>query len=79
MLTVCRMEIFGFIMLTGAISTWFIPETKGKRLEELCGEEDASENEGDRKRYVLWLRIVLSTCASHGYSTRSRRRRASGC
>ncbi|KAJ2914518.1 hypothetical protein MD484_g5912, partial [Candolleomyces efflorescens] len=39
------MEIFGFIMLTGAISTWFIPETKGKRLEELCGEEDASEKE----------------------------------
>jgi hypothetical protein len=35
------MEIFGFIMLTGAISTWFIPETKGQTLEELCGEGEA--------------------------------------
>lgn len=26
-------------MLLGCLTTWFIPETKRKTLEELCGED----------------------------------------
>jgi len=33
------LEIFAFFMLTGIFSTLLIPETKGKTLEELSGED----------------------------------------
>jgi PHS family inorganic phosphate transporter-like MFS transporter len=33
------LEIFAFFMLTGIFSTTLIPETKGKTLEELSGED----------------------------------------
>jgi len=33
------LEIFALFMLTGIFSTLLIPETKGKTLEELSGED----------------------------------------
>jgi hypothetical protein len=33
------LEIFAFFMMTGIFSTLLIPETKGKSLEELSGED----------------------------------------
>ncbi|GAA5975442.1 hypothetical protein JCM11641_004265 [Rhodosporidiobolus odoratus] len=33
------LEIFALFMLTGIFSTMLLPETKGKSLEELCGED----------------------------------------
>ena len=33
------LEIFALFMLTGIFSTLLIPETKGKSLEELSGED----------------------------------------
>ncbi|KAI8613305.1 hypothetical protein BC830DRAFT_1082756, partial [Chytriomyces sp. MP71] len=32
--------VFAVIMATGMAATWLIPETAGKTLEELSGEED---------------------------------------
>ncbi|KAG8873563.1 Inorganic phosphate transporter pho84 [Tulasnella sp. 331] len=37
------MEIFAFFMLTGIFSTLLLPETKGKTLEQLNGEEDPED------------------------------------
>ncbi|KAG5971249.1 acid phosphatase pho5 [Claviceps arundinis] len=34
------LKIYAFIMLLGCVTTLFIPETKRKTLEELCGEDD---------------------------------------
>ena len=36
------MEIYALFMLLGCVTTWFIPETKRKTLEELAGEEPAA-------------------------------------
>jgi len=37
------MEIFAFFMLTGIFSTLLLPETMGKTLEQLNGEEDPED------------------------------------
>lgn len=37
------LEIFAFFMLTGIFSSFLIPETKGKTLEELSGETDGTQ------------------------------------
>lgn len=37
------MQIFALFMLTGFFLSWLIPETKGKTLEELCGEDNEDE------------------------------------
>jgi hypothetical protein len=34
------MQIFALFMLLGFFLSWLIPETKGKTLEELSGEND---------------------------------------
>ncbi|KAF7563702.1 hypothetical protein G7046_g390 [Stylonectria norvegica] len=34
------LEIYALFMLLGCVTTWFIPETARKTLEELCGEDD---------------------------------------
>ena len=36
------MEIYALFMLLGCVTTWFIPETKRRTLEELAGEEPAA-------------------------------------
>lgn len=33
------LQIYALFMLIGCFTTWFIPETKRKTLEELCGED----------------------------------------
>lgn len=33
------MEIFALFMLCGLLTTFLLPETKRRSLEELCGEE----------------------------------------
>jgi MFS transporter, PHS family, inorganic phosphate transporter len=35
------LEIFALFMLTGIFSTFLIPETKGKSLEELSNEDQS--------------------------------------
>ena len=37
------MQIFAFFMLLGFCLSWLIPETNGKTLEELSGENDEDE------------------------------------
>jgi hypothetical protein len=37
------MQIFSLFMLIGFFLSWLIPETKGKTLEELCGENSEDE------------------------------------
>jgi MFS transporter, PHS family, inorganic phosphate transporter len=37
------MQIFALFMLIGFCLSWLIPETNGKTLEELCGENDEDE------------------------------------
>lgn len=37
------LEIFALFMLTGIFTTFLVPETKGKTLEELNGEEEAED------------------------------------
>lgn len=37
------MQIFALFMLIGFFLSWLIPETKGKTLEELCGEDNEDE------------------------------------
>ena len=39
------MEIFGGFMFCGVLTTWLIPETKRRTLEELSGEDHASLHE----------------------------------
>lgn len=46
------LQIFAFFMLSGLLSSFLIPETKGKSLEELSGElppKEAFEDEGQFK------------------------------
>ncbi|KAJ1675604.1 hypothetical protein EV182_000950 [Spiromyces aspiralis] len=38
-------QIFALFMLIGLAFTWFVPETKGKTLEELAGEYEDDEDE----------------------------------
>lgn len=38
------LEIFAFFMLTGIFSTLLLPETMGKTLESLNGEEDIEDD-----------------------------------
>lgn len=38
------LEIFALFMLTGIFSTFLVPETKGRTLEELNGEEDLEDD-----------------------------------
>jgi PHS family inorganic phosphate transporter-like MFS transporter len=44
------LEIFAFFMLTGVFSTLLLPETKGKTLEELNGEEDNEDDYAAREK-----------------------------
>ena len=37
------MQIFALFMFIGFCLSWLIPETKGKTLEELCGENSEDE------------------------------------
>lgn len=37
-LLICRFILFGFIMLSGLVSTYFTPETKERTLEDISGE-----------------------------------------
>jgi PHS family inorganic phosphate transporter-like MFS transporter len=41
------LQIFAFFMLTGIFSSFLIPETKGKSLEELSGELPPREQSED--------------------------------
>lgn len=43
------LEVFALFMLTGIFSSLFIPETKGKTLEELGDEEHHVEKSSDGK------------------------------
>jgi PHS family inorganic phosphate transporter-like MFS transporter len=40
-------QIFSGFMLAGLVFTFLLPETKGKTLEELCGEDDESFDQRD--------------------------------
>jgi PHS family inorganic phosphate transporter-like MFS transporter len=44
------LEIFAFFMLTGIFSTLLLPETKGKTLEELSGEDQDGFVQGAEER-----------------------------
>jgi PHS family inorganic phosphate transporter-like MFS transporter len=44
------LEIFAGFMFSGILSSLLIPETRGKSLEELSGE-DKSNSQNDRKRF----------------------------
>jgi PHS family inorganic phosphate transporter-like MFS transporter len=37
-LTSFSLKIFGFVMLSGALTTLLLPETRGRSLEELSNE-----------------------------------------
>jgi MFS transporter, PHS family, inorganic phosphate transporter len=37
------MQIFALFMLIGFFLSWLIPETNGRTLEDLCGEEEEDE------------------------------------
>lgn len=41
------LEVFAFFMLTGIFSSFLIPETKGRSLEELAGETEVGPNSCD--------------------------------
>ncbi|KAG0206254.1 Inorganic phosphate transporter pho84 [Mortierella sp. NVP41] len=45
------LQIFALFMFIGLLFTYFVPETKGKTLEELCGDEDYASRQLDRERY----------------------------
>ncbi|KAF9914866.1 Inorganic phosphate transporter pho84 [Linnemannia zychae] len=45
------LQIFALFMFVGLLFTYFVPETKGKTLEELCGDEDYATRQLDRERY----------------------------
>ncbi|KAF9902777.1 Inorganic phosphate transporter pho84 [Linnemannia zychae] len=44
------LQIFALFMFIGLIFTYLVPETKGKTLEELCGDEDYASRQLDRER-----------------------------
>ena len=43
------LKIFGFVMLSGAVSTLLLPETKGRSLEELSNENQKGFIRGAQK------------------------------
>ncbi|KAF9133561.1 Inorganic phosphate transporter pho84 [Mortierella sp. GBA39] len=45
------LQIFALFMFIGLLFTYLVPETKGKTLEELCGDEDYTSRQLDRERY----------------------------
>ncbi|KAF8933298.1 Inorganic phosphate transporter pho84 [Haplosporangium gracile] len=45
------LQIFALFMFIGLLFTYLVPETKGKTLEELCGDEDYASRQLDRERY----------------------------
>jgi PHS family inorganic phosphate transporter-like MFS transporter len=45
------LQIFALFMFIGLLFTYLVPETKGKTLEELCGDEDYATRQLDRERY----------------------------
>ncbi|KAG8900470.1 Inorganic phosphate transporter pho84 [Tulasnella sp. 403] len=46
------LELFALFMLTGIFSTLLVPETKGKTLEELNGEEEVEDNYAAHEKAV---------------------------
>ncbi|KAI1300406.1 Inorganic phosphate transporter pho84 [Mortierella claussenii] len=44
------LQIFALFMFIGLLFTYLVPETKGKTLEELCGEGDYAERQLERER-----------------------------
>ncbi|KAG0212729.1 Inorganic phosphate transporter pho84 [Mortierella sp. GBA30] len=44
------LQIFALFMFIGLLFTYFVPETKGKTLEELCGEDDYAARQLERER-----------------------------
>ncbi|KAG0031109.1 Inorganic phosphate transporter pho84 [Podila clonocystis] len=44
------LQIFALFMFIGLLFTYFVPETKGKTLEELCGEDDYASRQMQRQR-----------------------------
>ncbi|KAF9113146.1 Inorganic phosphate transporter pho84 [Mortierella sp. AM989] len=44
------LQIFAAFMFIGLLFTYLVPETKGKTLEELCGDEDYAERQLERER-----------------------------
>ncbi|KAG8947870.1 Inorganic phosphate transporter pho84 [Tulasnella sp. 424] len=47
------LEIFALFMLTGIFSTFLVPETKGRTLEELNGEEDLEDDYAGHEKAVI--------------------------
>ncbi|KAF8939852.1 Inorganic phosphate transporter pho84 [Dissophora ornata] len=43
------LQIFALFMFIGLLFTYLVPETKGKTLEELCGEDDYAERQLKRE------------------------------
>ncbi|KAF9577908.1 Inorganic phosphate transporter pho84 [Lunasporangiospora selenospora] len=44
------LQIFALFMFIGLLFTYFVPETKGKTLEELCGDDDYAVKQLERER-----------------------------
>ncbi|KAF9295607.1 Inorganic phosphate transporter pho84 [Mortierella antarctica] len=44
------LQIFALFMFIGLLFTYLVPETKGKTLEELCGEEDYAARQMKRQQ-----------------------------
>lgn len=42
------LEIYAAVLLTGLVSTWMLPETRGKTLEELSNEDQDTYIQGVR-------------------------------
>ncbi|KAI9460368.1 phosphate transporter [Russula earlei] len=65
-------EILAFFMLTGIFSTLLIPETKGRTLEDISGEEQEGFVKGMIYMSLVWMRLtrVISYVGRHPRSTR---------
>ncbi|KAG0268956.1 Inorganic phosphate transporter pho84 [Linnemannia exigua] len=45
------LQIFALFMFIGLLFTYLVPETRGKTLEELCGDEDYTSRQLERERF----------------------------